>query len=207
MEVPLETIRGKKCIELDVDGFEQRLRGYTRLVLDLGTGDGRYVCHLARQQPGWFVIGVDACRENLRGCSRTALPNVLFVIAPAEDMPQELHGRISHLTINFPWGSLLDALLAGDEAFMAGVGLLAGAHASLEVRLNGGALAEAGQTLEAGTDRVFEGLSRAGWQVSAPRLLKAPALQAFPSTWAHRLAHGRDPCATLISGWLGHSAV
>jgi hypothetical protein len=68
--------------------------------------------------------------------------------------------------------------------------------------LNGGALLEAGTTLEAGTEQVAGTLARSGWQLSAPALLQASALRAFPSTWARRLAHGRDPRATLISGLL-----
>ncbi len=202
MEVPLETIRGKKCIDLDVEALQQQLRGYSSLVLDLGTGDGRYVCHLASQQPGWFVVGIDPCRENLRVSSRTGPSNTLFVIAAAQDLPPELRGLVSHLTINFPWGSLLDALLEAEPAVMAGIGLLCNRQASLEVRLNGGALAEAGRTLEAGTDMICDSLSRSGWQLNAPRVLGMPALRTFPTTWARRLAHGRDPHATLISGHL-----
>ncbi len=199
----METIRGKKCIDFDVEALQEQLRGYSSLVLDLGTGDGRYVCHLARQQPGWFVVGVDACRENLRGCSRMGPSNTLFVIAAAENLPQELRGLVSHLTINFPWGSLLDALLEAEPAVMAGIGLLCSRQASLEVRLNGGALAEAGRTLEAGTDVISHSLARSGWQLNAPCVLGMPALRTFPTTWARRLAHGRDPRATLISGHLG----
>ncbi len=203
MEVPLETIRGKKCIEMDVSRLREQLNGYAHLALDLGTGDGRYVRHLAKQQPAWFVVGIDPCRENLRVSSRTRPPNTLFVIAAAEDLPQELRGLVSHLTINFPWGSLLDALLQRDEAVMAGIRLLCDRQASLEVRLNGGALAEAGWTLETGTGMLCDSLSRSGWQLNVPRVLGTPALRAFPSTWARRLAHGRDPRATLISGGLG----
>ncbi len=31
--------------------------------------------------PNWFIIGVDACRENLREHSQTKLQNLLFIIA------------------------------------------------------------------------------------------------------------------------------
>ena len=61
----METIRGRKSLELDFYGLAKRLSGYDHIMMDLGTGDGRYVHYLAENNPGWFVIGVDTCRENL----------------------------------------------------------------------------------------------------------------------------------------------
>jgi 16S rRNA (adenine(1408)-N(1))-methyltransferase len=62
----METIRGKSSLDMDCIDLNTKLAGHTRVLLDLGTGDGRYVRHFAEKNPGWFVIGVDACRENLR---------------------------------------------------------------------------------------------------------------------------------------------
>ena len=198
----METIRGKKSLELDLNGFRERLAGYNRITLDLGTGDGRYVHHLAERFPGQFIIGIDSCRENLREVSQKKLPNALFVIASAQALPYELDGLISHISINFPWGSLLDGLLNGNEAFMSGLETLTGLSASMEIRLNGGALGEAGSTLERGAERIYENLIRAGWWIDPPALVDFHALQKFPSTWARRLAHGRDPRAVMMSGHL-----
>ena len=198
----METIRGKTSLELDFTGLKERLAGYQRVGLDLGTGDGRYVRTLADKHTDWFMIGVDSCRENLREYSRTKLKNILFVIASAQDLPSEFDGLISHITINFPWGSLLESLLVSDSNLMYGLKSVSGASASLELHLNGGALAEAGKTLEAGTDRIFYNLVGSGWQLEHPKMMDASALKQFPSTWAKRLAFGRDPRAISMSGWL-----
>jgi hypothetical protein len=196
----METIRGKSSHELDFDRFKQRLAGYNRIHLDLGTGDGRYVHHLAGKDPHGFFLGLDACRENLREHSLAKLPNMLFVIASAEDLPCELYGLISGITINFPWGSLLASLLAGDGKLLSGLESLSRSGASLEVLLNGGALAEAGSTLEAGAEKIGANLLRYGWRMDEPRWLDTADLRAFPSTWARRLAFGRDPRAMALSG-------
>ena len=196
----METIRGRKSLELDVNGWKDRLANYKRILLDLGTGDGRYARTLAEAHPRWFIIGVDACRENLREHSRAKLQNLLFVIARAQDLPYELDGLISHITINFPWGSLLESLLVSDLSLMRGIKSVSCPSASLDLRLNGGALAEAGKTLEAGTERIFYNLLGAGWQLEQPVLMNAGALKKFPSTWAKRLACGRDPRAMTLSG-------
>ena len=198
----METIRGRKSLTLDFYGWKERLANseYKRIVLDLGTGDGRYARTLAGAHTNWFVIGVDACRENLREHSQAKLQNLLFVIASAQELPGELYGLVSHVTINFPWGSLLESLLAGDSKLMHGLRTVSREGASLDLRLNGGALAEAGKTLESGTDKIYYNLFQAGWQVEQPVMMDAHALKTFPSTWAKRLAFGRDPRAMMIRG-------
>lgn len=195
----METIRGKTSLDLDLTELNARLANYNRITLDLGTGDGRYVHCLAERNRNCFVIGVDSCRENLHEHSRAKLPNILFVIASAQDLPSELNGLISHVTINFPWGSLLESLLTGDSNLMRGIESISSSIASVDVRLNGGALAEAGWTLETGTEQIYSNMIRAGWQVNTPVMMNAGALCNFPSTWAKRLAFGRDPRAIQLS--------
>ena len=196
----MEMIRGRKSLDLSVIEWKDRVTGYKRIILDLGTGDGRYARTLAEKNPRWFVIGVDACRENLREHSQTKLPNLLFAIASAQELPCELSGLVSQITINFPWGSLLESLLAGDLRLIRGLQSISHANASLDLRLNGGALMEAGKTLEAGTDRIYFNLHQAGWQLKQPVMMDANTLKQFPSTWAKRLAFGRDPRAMQLRG-------
>ena len=73
----MEYIRGKTSAEIDADGLAAGLAGFSDVLIDIGTGDGRYVLHVARTRPTWFALGVDACRENLREASRKASPYTL----------------------------------------------------------------------------------------------------------------------------------
>ena len=198
----METIRGKMSLEVDFTGLKERLAGYSHIILDLGTGDGRYVRTLAEKHPDWFMIGVDSCRENLREYSRAKSQNMLFVIASAQDLPTELDGLISHITINFPWGSLLESLLMGDSNLLRGLGSISRSATSIDLHLNGGAMAEAGTALETGAAQVYNNLIRSGWQIECPVIMNANALRSFPTTWAKRLAFGRDPRAISMSGLL-----
>jgi len=195
----METIRGKVSRDLDFNELTERLANHSRVVLDLGTGDGRYVHSLADRNPSWFVIGVDSCRENLKEHSRAKLPNMLFVIANAQYLPHELNGLASHITINFPWGSLLESLLVGDPSLMRGLESISSSIMSMDVHLNGGALNEAGWSLKAGAEQIYNNLTRTGWHVNDPVLMSVDSLRSFPSTWARRLACGRDPRAIKIS--------
>ncbi|HEY7832843.1 MAG TPA: class I SAM-dependent methyltransferase [Ktedonobacterales bacterium] len=196
----MESIQGKQRVELDTTALAARLAGYARILVDLGTGDGRFVQHNATACPRTFAIGVDSCREQLRAASRRAPVNALYLIASAEALPAALAGLADHITINFPWGSLQRGLLAGDPALLGGLVAIARPGARLELRLNGGALAEQGWSLDAGAERVRRVLCAAGFAMRAPGALDATDLRACPTTWARRLAVGRDPRAIALAG-------
>jgi 16S rRNA (adenine(1408)-N(1))-methyltransferase len=194
----VERLCGKRSIELDRADLRARSAGYTEILLDIGTGDGRFVRHVARTRPACFVVGIDACRENLRTVSRIAPTNAVLLIANALALPRDLDGVATRVTINFPWGSLLTGLLDGQPALLAGLRAVTRPGGELEVRLNGGALAEVGWSPAAGADRVAAALRRGGFAVGARGSLDAAALRAFPTSWAKRLAQGRDPQAIVL---------
>ncbi len=85
------------------------------IVLDIGTGDGRFVSVCARQNLNKFYIGIDANPRPLEKISekihrkptKGGLSNVLFIQAAVEDLPSELDGVADEVHIHFPWGSLL----------------------------------------------------------------------------------------------------
>ena len=198
----MEGICGKQPCRIDAATLAARTAGYREIVIDIGTGDGRYVQTIARECPSWFVIGIDACRENLRDVSRSAPGNALFIIANALTLPGELRGLATRVTINFPWGSLLAALLASDPSLLAGLIALAQPGATVEIRLNRGALMEAGCAPEAGAMRIAQVLREWEFINRQSVMLDTDALRRYPTTWARRLAYGRDPCGwSLTATW------
>ena len=191
----METIRGKRSRTIGLIELSERLTDYKQITLDLGTGDGRYVCSMAQKQKDRFFIGVDACRENLRANSQIKLPNAMFVIASAQALPLELHGLASRININFPWGSLLESLLNNDVSLIDGLSSITRLCAELDIYLNGEALKTAGWTLETGTDQIENNLNASGWKTKSRSWMDARVLRSIPTTWAKRLAFGRDPRA------------
>jgi 16S rRNA (adenine(1408)-N(1))-methyltransferase len=194
----MEGIQGRRALNIDARELARRLAGYDEVALDLGTGDGRYVRAVALAHPERFVIGVDACRENLREVSRRAPPNALYLIANALELPGELDGLASRLTINFPWGSLLAGLLDAGSGLPQRLASLVRPGATVEVRLNAGALAEAGCAIDDGGRLVRRALASVGFEVGLSQPLGPAELRALPTTWAHRLAFGRDPRALYL---------
>lgn len=194
----MECLNGKHTSRIDTVGLTARLAGYREVTIDIGTGDGRYVEHLAKMHRSHFVIGLDACREQLRAISRRAPHNALFVIANAFDLPDELKGRATALTINFPWGSLLLGLLNGDRDLLDGLCRLARPGARLELRLNTGALSAGGIQVNEGGMVVRQVLRSRGFIVGPLLPMDSTALMTCHTTWAKRLAFGREPHAMCI---------
>ena len=111
------------------------------IVIDIGTGDGRFVSVAARENPNKFYIGVDANTKPLEKPSMKAtrkpakggLPNAMFVQAAVEDLPEELDGVADEIHIHFPWGSLLHAVTTGDEHFLTSLRRIAAPGCLLEI--------------------------------------------------------------------------
>jgi trans-aconitate methyltransferase len=203
----MQRIQGRCCLEIETHALVQQARANSCTLLDLGAGDGRFVARMARTYPDSLAIGVDACRENLVEHSRRAPENAVFIVSNALALPGDLAGIATRLTINFPWGSLLTALL-DDPAFSARLVSLVRPGASLEVVLNAGALAEMAWSLEAGAARIQSNLRAAGFALRSPLAWGVAELRAYPTTWAHRLAFGRDPRAVFLAGiWKGEREV
>ncbi len=198
----MRIVNGKHVRQMDEAAVAAWTAGYQETIVDLGTGDGRFVRHLSGQHPGVGVIGVDVCAANLRIASREVVRNALFVVADALALPDELSRVATHVTVNFPWGSLLRGFLTGHPGLLAGLGAVGSGGATLDIRLNAGALGEAGWTLEAGSERVTLLLRDAGLHVGPTRVLGPADLCRWPTTWAKRLAFGRDPRAIWIDATL-----
>jgi 16S rRNA (adenine(1408)-N(1))-methyltransferase len=137
----------------------------------------------------------EASRRAAKPAAKGGLPNALFVVAAAERTPPELRGVADELTIQFPWGSLLRGALALDDAAARGIaallspGATATATVSIETR-DGLDL----PTLEDPGERraLAERWRCIGVDVCALRPATAVELRSMSSTWARRLAAGRD---------------
>ena len=111
------------------------------VVIDIGTGDGRFVSASARANPKKFYIGVDANVKPLEKPSMKAtrkpakggLPNAMFVQAAVEDLPDEFDGSADEIHIHFPWGSLLKAVTTGDEKVLTSLRRIAAPGCLLEI--------------------------------------------------------------------------
>ena len=124
----MRVIVGKKCRQMSATELIHWSQNWDSILIDLGTGDGRFVLDQARKFSHKLCIGVDAVADAMRYAShkttvkpeRGGVSNALFIWAGVEELPPELHGMASEITINFPWGSLLHALVDPNHEILKG---------------------------------------------------------------------------------------
>ena len=111
------------------------------VIIDIGTGDGRFVYQSARQNPNKLYIGIDPNARPLEKISekihrkpaKGGAPNVLFIQAAVEDLPSELDGVADEVHVHFPWGSLLRAVSTGDITVLENLRRICAPGALLEI--------------------------------------------------------------------------
>ena len=174
------------------------------MIVDIGTGDGRFVYQSARENPNKFYIGIDPNVQALEKISekiyrkpaKGGAPNALFVQAAIEDLPAELDGVADEIHVHFPWGSLLRAVATADVALLRNLRSICAPGALLEVVL--GLDPERDQTefqrlelvplsLEH-IDRVLTPkYAAAGFEITERAILPPSEWPEFNTSWAKRL--------------------
>jgi 16S rRNA (adenine(1408)-N(1))-methyltransferase len=174
------------------------------VIVDIGTGDGRFVYQSARENPGKFYIGIDPNVRPLEKISekiyrkptKGGAPNALFVQAAIEDLPAELDGVADEIHVHFPWGSLLRAVATADVALLRNLRRISAPGALLEVVL--GLDPERDQTEFQRLELVPLTLEyidlvlapkylEAGFEITERAILPPAEWPEFSTSWAKRL--------------------
>ena len=212
--------RGSQIETMDGDVLRRLVAGHEKILVDLGTGTGAYVYETARRHPRMFCIGVDAEARNmaeasarsLRKLARGGLPNVLYVLAAAEEIPSELHGLASHVSINLPWGSLLRGVVLAEDACVQGIASVARPGAALEILLSYDARYEPRMMQKLGlpllspdylTDCLTPAYARWGIRFHETRALDNDAVMRLPLAWGRDLTRTRARQFFYILGRIG----
>jgi 16S rRNA (adenine(1408)-N(1))-methyltransferase len=179
------------------------------LHIDLGTGDGKFVLRCARAHPDVEHVGVDALEEPMRDSIRRAgakparggVANAWFVVADAASPPAELAGRASLVTVNYPWGSLLRAVVVPEPAIVEllrpGGRLVALLNASAA---EDHAYAEKLDLPALEEQRLVRAWCAAGLVEVAWRTLDPGEDPPHRTTWGQRLVRGSGRSTVYVSG-------
>src|SRR5688572_26206092 len=108
-----------KVIDLAPDQAEALLSSRPHVVVDVGTGDGRFVYEAARLDPEALYIGLDPDADAMaeyayragRKPARGGVENLLYVVASIEQLPVELESIAHQVHVNFPWAALLRGVI------------------------------------------------------------------------------------------------
>jgi hypothetical protein len=176
--------------------------------MDVGAGDGRFVLARATTHPDELVLAVDASHAAMRESSwragrsagRGGLPNALFVASPLEQLPAELAGMASLVTVHFPWGSLLDAALGRNAAGTHDLAALVAPGGRLRLLVSESPRDAAHGTTGMDPGAVVHAYTRHGFFAEGCRPATFEDVGAARSSWGRRLlrAGGGDRRAWLI---------
>ncbi len=105
--------------DMTAEMLREYAAGFGAVCVDIGTGDGKRLYRVAKADPKTLYIGIDPVRDNMLETAKKAakkpakggLENLLLVIGAVEALPEELDGLADEITVYFPWGSLLEAVV------------------------------------------------------------------------------------------------
>lgn len=176
------------------------------VILDIGTGDGRFVYQSARENPTKFYLGIDANAKPLEKISTKATrrrakggaPNLMFVQAAIEDLPAELNDIADEIHIHFPWGSLLRAIATGDAEVLKNLHRISAANCLLEVVIGIDPVRDQSEisrlelpelTAQYLKTTLTQKCEAAGFQVRESGTVTPDEWPHLKSSWARRLQH------------------
>lgn len=191
------------------EAFAGLQASYARTAIDIGTGDGRFAYHLASIEPRVLVIGVDALAEHMGERAATAArkppkggrPNLLFVHAAIEGLPEELRHCADDVYVLLPWGRLLEGIVLARDDVLRGIASVCRPGARISVTLNGEIWIDSTPvryeqlpvpTPEYVADVIAPGFAQVGIALGVARYSSADEAKQLPTTWARKLGHGRD---------------
>lgn len=95
----------------------------------------------------------DASRRAAAKPARGGLDNALFLLASLETLGDELNGLADTVTVYYPWGSLLRAVVLPDVALLAKLATLLKAGGTLDILVNMQPLRDAANAARLGLDK------------------------------------------------------
>lgn len=185
------------------------------MIIDIGTGDGRFVYQSARENPNTFYIGIDPNVRPLEKISekihrkpeKGGAPNVLFIQAAIEDLPSELDGTADEVHVHFPWGSLLRAVATGDVAVLVNLRHICARAALLEIvigldpvrdRAEMERLGLTSLSLEFIDHQLTPNYAAAGFEIAERGIISASQWPEFNTSWAKRLTGNERRAITYL---------
>ena len=214
----MRILQGTKTVEAPPGWRDAIERDGRPVVIDLGAGDGRYVYDSARHDPSRFYVAVEPRRRRPQPSTPTgppaSPPAVASRTSPSSSRPSSSYRRsclgIAQIVrVNFPWGSLLRALLGPDAAMLRSLASLATPGGRFEIVFSyhpdHDTSAFAGVSLplldESHISNVLvPAYHLAGLDVTEQRRLTQDEALEIPSTWGRRLLHARPRDVYFVAG-------
>jgi 16S rRNA (adenine(1408)-N(1))-methyltransferase len=202
-------LQGKKSTSMNKEELYNIIKPFNEILVDIGTGDGTFIYKMAKENQNYFCIGIDSAGDNMSLSSKKivkkpqkgGLKNALFVVSSIEQLPFELNNIASHLYVNFPWGSLLEGVVKGNDDVLSKIALISKNNAFLTITTTYSVYYEETEIIKRGLPKLsFEYFNnelakeyeRHGIKIKNVVLLKCDDLKDYNSQWAKKLAFGKE---------------
>lgn len=163
----------------------------------------------ASRNPTKFYVGVDPNARPLekiserihRNPKKGGLPNVLFVQAAVENLPEELNGVADEIHVHFPWGSLLGAVATGDGLALTNLRRVCAPEALLKMimavhperdRTEMDRLGVQPLSIDFIDAVLVRRYRTAGFEIEEREILPPQEWAKLQTSWARRLSSGSD---------------
>ena len=173
-----------------------------------------FVYHSALKDSSRFFIGLEPNIRPLekvsekihRSARKGGAPNAVYLRSSIENLPEELNGIANHVSVLFPWGSLLGAVL-GEKTLLEQIHKICAPHARLEVVFSFERAKDRSElerfgleslSDEALENRLIPAYRDAGFLVQLHSLAD---LSEAPTTWSRRLGQNRNRRFFKLSGY------
>jgi 16S rRNA (adenine(1408)-N(1))-methyltransferase len=201
----VRAVIGNKIEDINKEKFKEITNGYSRVEIDLGTGDGRFVYKNALSRKDVFFIGIDPAEKQLEIYSKKAikekLQNLIYILGSIEFLPEELKGSSDKMHINLPWGTLLENVVKPTKEGLDRLLGLLKEKAELEIILGYAPELEPTETkrldlppinMDLVNDIIIPAFEYRGFHMMEFFEMSKKQLGEVETTWAKRLSFGRD---------------
>lgn len=208
MEASVEVVRGKVRAHVVATELRAAASRFNEVLVDVGTGDGRWVYRLARARPDWFCLGIDANAAALREVSsragrkpaRGGVANAWFLHASVEALPAGLERLADYITLLYPWGRLLDGMLQPDLAVIRPIALLGKPGADVTVCVNESALQMTASGVQTDGCAALLRRLRPHYAEGGITLTACQGTPGPQTTWGKRVGQGRPNRSVVLTG-------
>lgn len=212
----MKAIIKKESKELSPSEWVAIKNNYQRVYVDLGTGEGEYAFRQSQKMEEILFVGIDACQEMMNDYALKAekrakkqhLKNLLYVVANAESLPEELTKCADKITINLPWGSLRDGIVKGCPVLLSNLKRISKSDTIIEIFITYSKEIEAteieSRDLPLLTDiYIKETLGplyrNSGIEIKKVKTLSNKELIQLDTKWAKKLGYGKPRETFFIS--------
>jgi len=220
----MRILHGNKLLKVEDSIVRDQIGTYPAVLVDIGTGSGRFVYDTALKHPDCLVIGMDPCPENMadyaakaaRPLRKGGTPNTLWAVSRIEELPAVLEGIADRVTIHLPWGGLRDGIVLGEQAVLRGITALGKPGAALFMLLAYCEEYERGEMFRRSLpsldekyleERLSPAFSSYGIRVGRVEPWSNDRLKSLESDWAKKLAYGKSRTFYALEGRMRDAAV